>query len=84
MGLVTGFDPTQVAPMCAVCGRQVERIAKALDALTCEMVLVVWCHGAREEMRIGGEVLERGVRIGAGVAFSKALPAAAPPLLPGL
>lgn len=72
-----------VPPMCAVCGRPVERIIQERDILTGETILVVKCHGASETVTIATEEIIAATAIRMGTAFGgNQLEGDEPPQLP--
>lgn len=62
-------------PECALCNKRVDAMRSYRDEFTCETVLMVKCHGDREEVRISDALLDAKMGMRMGRAFDrKALP----------
>lgn len=57
----------EARPMCAVCGRQVDRMLE--DESADELVLTAICHGERQRIRLGPQELAAIGKIDLGWAF---------------
>jgi hypothetical protein len=63
-------------PMCARCGRPVDRVVEELDDFTATVRFTAYCHGARETTRLSEEATRGVSSITMGTAFQglRALP----------
>ena len=60
------------APMCAKCGRFVDKLTRELDPVNGDLLFKAYCHGEMEPTRISAANLQQGdiVTLQSGIAFA--------------